>query len=33
MAKYKAKITVEDMKEGLRCLEKMGELLGKNTHI
>lgn len=33
MAKYKGKITVEDMKEGLRCLEKMGELLGKNTHI
>lgn len=33
MVEYKGKITVEDMKEGLRCLEKMGELLGKNTHI
>lgn len=30
---YRGKINVSDMKEGLRCLEKVGTLLGKDTVI
>ena len=30
---YKGKITVSDMSEGLRCLESMGRLLGKDNLI
>lgn len=30
---YKGKITVSDMKEGISCLGKVGELLGKDNII
>ncbi|MDE7260928.1 MAG: hypothetical protein K2N78_02535 [Oscillospiraceae bacterium] len=30
---YKGKITVSDMGEGLRCLENMGRLLGRDNLI
>lgn len=30
---YRGKITVSDMEEGLRCLENMGRLLGRDTLI
>lgn len=30
---YKGRISVSDMKEGLECLKKMGELLGKDNII
>ncbi len=33
MMQYRGKITVSDMREGITCLEKVGQLLGKDNII
>lgn len=33
LIRYKGKVSVADMREGIECLEKMGRLLGKDSKI